>query len=986
MIVIYSIPSYNECYLDKCLPICDTIENILHLLENDKHYHERIDSDMPVIFNIDLDKLIDFETFQNNLILYFKLLNIDVFQNDFCYTQNFGKTLPSYHFTIPKYYATSKILKLFWNNFKIKYNYGSEIDTGHLGTKGKWFRLPQQAKEGVKGTEHVIIKGYMIDFILQHIPTHSILLDDKINTFCNQPHTKYKSDNKCHTNIIPAQIIKSETNKEIIELLQLIHPSRFDDYNKWSKIGMIIYSIYPNKKEGLLLWDELSKQSSKYKKGMCAEKYRTFHKQLYTIRSLHYFARLDNPNIYHSTFINKQFVEPDEFFISITVNKRYLTMDNTVLNLFDSFYLNDSLKCFSIKSPMDTGKSSFIMSILDKYQPKKVLFLSFRKSLTYNIQSRLQNYGFQSYLEHYYDADKLIIQIESLLKIIENNHELKIDTYRTLIPSYDIIIIDEIISILNQFSSPTFKGTSKDVFEFLELLLSNSHKIIALDADYSIRSHDFLTNILGENSVYTIYNQFVNNQRTLVFTESKELFDRHINNSLMENKKIVIVSMTSSDAEYYQHTIKQFYPDKNTFIYIGDTDDLIKKEHFLNINFYWKNADVVIYSATIEAGVDFNEIHFDQMYCILQSDVSSSQRSLLQMLFRVRQLKNQHILVLNKDHLPIHQSHFWTFDDVLDGLTHTCNSVLQYTYLSQPDQKQIIRTKFVSNYSKCQVYNKVELLNKNRIYFLPVLIYLAKQKGYNILFNQQIPEHCNISIFHKKNAHMKINSIIESDDINDHTYSLLIEKQKNGSATQLDKLIITKHYYKQKLGVDFLDYHIMNIFYKKEHLIDNFIYLINSNYIPSYNDEHTQQLRMQIKIVSTLLNDLGFNSVLSQDTYEHHTFQRALSNTIENHFIFKKQIQCRALFGLPKKNLSLENNNNNIFKYINTILSQFGVQLICSKPIGKRKRATNFIYSISILHGINELITYKMNKDSQLRLDNIGPINNYHYTHLLSNK
>jgi len=715
MLTIYSIPSYNKCQLNKCSPICDTVENILELLETDRHYHERINAEMFVLFNIDLDGLLDFETFQTNLISYLKTFDIEVDKTDFCYTQNFGSVLPKYHFTIPKYYNTSKILKLFWSNFKVKYQYGSEIDFGHLGSKGKWFRLPQQAKEGVRGTEHIIMQGQMLDFILQHIPNNSVLLDDKFNTLLYTTNSKKNTTLPTHQSPL---LFQSETNKEILDLVQLINPSRLDDYNGWIEIGMILYSIYPenNKNEGLLVWNELSKQSSKYKEGECAEKYKTFHKRLYTIRSLHYYARLDNPKRYEDTVINKQVIEPVEHFISIIVNKRYLTIDTEIVELYHSFYLNNTLKCFSIKSPMDTGKSSFIMSVLDKYQPKKVLFLSFRKSLTYNIQSRLQDYGFQTYLENDYDSDRLIVQIESLLKI-ENNYGLQIDTFHTYVPSYDLIIIDEIVSVLNQFSSPTFKGKSKEIFQYLEQLLLNCHKIIALDADYSIRSHDFLKNILGESQIFTVYNEFVNNNRSLVFTECKELFDRNINDSLRENKKIVIVSMASSDAEYYRNTIKQLYPNKNVLLYIGDTDDLVKKEHFLHITEYWKKADVVIYSATIEAGVDFNEDHFDQIFCILQSDVSSSQRSLLQMLFRVRQIRENNVLVLNKNKLPTRECNFWTFDEVIEGLIHTRNSILQYDHIIQFDGRNRVRKKIVSNYCKCQVYNKVEQLNKNMCYF-----------------------------------------------------------------------------------------------------------------------------------------------------------------------------------------------------------------------------------------------------------------------------
>jgi len=228
-------------------------------------------------------------------------------------------------------------------------------------------------------------------------------------------------------------------------------------------------------------------------------------------------------------------------------------------------------------------------------------------------------------------------------------------------------------------------------------------------------------------------------------------------------------------------------------------------------------------------------------------------------------------------------------------------------------------------------------------------------------------------------------SILAMEDINDQTYSSLMEKQKKGLATQIDKLTITKHYYKRKLGVDLLDDTIMNNFFKKDYLVDNFIYLLQPDLIPNYSDEHTEQIRLQTRIVSTLLNDLGFQSVFSQNKYDHPTFNVLLQNTIQNHFLFKQHEHGRALFGLPKKQLLFENNNNNVFKFINSILGQFCVRLERTEPVGKRKCVTNSFYSISLLHGIEEIITYKMNKDSPLRLDSFEPIiTQRRYGHLLS--
>ena len=53
-----------------------------------------------------------------------------------------------------------------------------------------------------------------------------------------------------------------------------------------------------------------------------------------------------------------------------------------------------------------------------------------------------------------------------------------IDEYTESIQQYDLIIIDECESVLNQFNSPTFKNKSKETFEYFTELLRFSKKCV----------------------------------------------------------------------------------------------------------------------------------------------------------------------------------------------------------------------------------------------------------------------------------------------------------------------------------------------------------------------------------------------------------------------------------------------------------------------------------------------------------------------------
>ena len=83
------------------------------------------------------------------------------------------------------------------------------------------------------------------------------------------------------------------------------------------------------------------------------------------------------------------------------------------------------------------------------------------------------------------------------------------------IPKYDLIIIDEIESILSHFDAPTFKGTSRDVFNWMSEIIKNSNKMIVLDGDIKNRTHNFL-NYFG-NSI-NIHNTIKINKKKLTIT------------------------------------------------------------------------------------------------------------------------------------------------------------------------------------------------------------------------------------------------------------------------------------------------------------------------------------------------------------------------------------------------------------------------------------------------------------------------------------
>lgn len=106
---------------------------------------------------------------------------------------------------------------------------------------------------------------------------------------------KYKKKTKKY----PKNIYKLD---EVQKLVDILSPSRADDYSQWLEIGLCLHFIDKNNNELLNSWIKFSKQSTKYENGCCKKSWESFSDtdidSALTLASLHYWGKLDNPDGY----------------------------------------------------------------------------------------------------------------------------------------------------------------------------------------------------------------------------------------------------------------------------------------------------------------------------------------------------------------------------------------------------------------------------------------------------------------------------------------------------------------------------------------------------------------------------------------------------------------------------------------------------------------------------------------------------------------
>jgi len=237
------------------------------------------------------------------------------------------------------------------------------------------------------------------------------------------------------------------------------------------------------------------------------------------------------------------------------------------------------------------------------------------------------------------NKDRLILQMESLYKISGNTSTDGKE------PSYDILVLDEIVALINQFFSPTMDENRLVNFIIFEKLIKNTPKLIIMDALLHQAEIDLIKSIRGEDEIDIVkYKQKNPNKRECIKIKTKNR-DSIINKILQlatERNKIYVPCYSKNLIQ----TINQVLQDNgiSSMAYYSEMDDTIKREDLGDVSKSWKQYQVVLASLLVGAGVDFSELHFDITFAIIGRG-SCVVEEQFQLLHRVRNLKNNQVFL-----------------------------------------------------------------------------------------------------------------------------------------------------------------------------------------------------------------------------------------------------------------------------------------------------------------------------------------------------
>ena len=595
----------------------------------------------------------------------------------------------------------------------------------------------------------------------------------------------------------------------------------------------------------------------------------------------------------------------NELAKSVQIESKYLNENKEVNGILKSFD-----KTLLIKSNMGTGKTELICDYITLFKPKRILWISTRQTYATNICSRLKDFNFVNYLddkENFYTKPRIIVQLESL-HMLEKNFKIRM---------YDLIVLDEIESILYHFDSSTIAQYSANTFDLLYLLCVNKiTKIIGMDADLDLRSIEYIKDI--DPNYKLVVNKYVNPDIKITITLNKNYFIDKIKKDLVDKKNICIISLSTKLLYQIEEILTEL---KIKFItHTRDSDDKFKKE-LEQVNTFWNKYQVVMYSPAISVGIDHTNLYFDSVYSIINPGTASP-RVYKQMLGRIRNMKSDTILTLAQSLSTSLDSKLYNYNEMI-GYFKYCDHEIKTSKKYRIDSDSNIEViNGFSLYDRIMMHNRIENLNKSTNNFMTQFNGLIIGSNYKIEFiSQPINKKNKIML----NDDVYRDKITNAKSINSDEFELIKWKIKSNLATEEEKFSHAQYKFKMFWSLESVDKTNMELYFRCEYTFTRLITLLDKDIIGG--DEYLDyQIDKKIKVITNIINTLGFDlknfdiKIPNEKYYSNVKILLGIDNE------FKKDYgNIRILFDKDKHELKEDLKGPSLVKLLNGFLEEFGL-------------------------------------------------------------
>lgn len=476
-----------------------------------------------------------------------------------------------------------------------------------------------------------------------------------------------------------------------------------------------------------------------------------------------------------SLFFKEKFnIQPN-----ISINNNYFNLSDDIKNIVDAS-INDKKSILVIKGVMGSGKSN----IIEYIKKPRILYISMRRSLSYDIKEKYKCKHYLENLNHfvnkdtYRPGDSLVVQIDSLYKINPNY--------------FDYVVIDEFESFCLYTQNNMVNSCDyymKNMYIIKELF--NNKNIIIADAFINNFSLDLY---FSDRKKYIISNEYKDNSQVYIY-EHKHTFISMIEQVCYTKKDDEIVSCSFGTLNEMK-TIKKMLEDKNLKVLSLDSSTSDDVKELASSMFKMRDVnsyDVIMFSPTITVGISIlnnitHHFHFDSGKSI---DVISS----VQMTKRARLAKHIHVFLAGNRKSKIYDINI--LDNELVKSIDTASNIELFNY----DTKELSNIgKFINKFVAHNNFYTGDTKN--------IIKFLLSQQFLNII---NIKEKLNNKNFEKiKKQISESNNIIinKSLDMQDYDYNYSKKNLDEEEKTYQEALALKDELYmlEDNVIVDILKY------------------------------------------------------------------------------------------------------------------------------------------------------------------------------------
>ena len=342
----------------------------------------------------------------------------------------------------------------------------------------------------------------------------------------------------------------------------------------------------------------------------------------------------------------------DHEFKNLQRDTEFFRTNNPVVLPEDVLF--DNYDASFIHAGMGSGKTKALMEYMVKQisRPEpRFVSVSFRRTqaneMCAKYNEHLNKHGIKSchFFANYQDKKRdfnasrnYVVQVESLGNIALSG--LKRYEY--------ILILDEVMSIIQQFDSENVRRAGNQLKTIFFWLIAHAKKVICMDAHMTYAPVELYRACkrLHNKEIGSI-NFYCNDSKSHERMTYNIVQDKHhllsmLLHQVSKNMRCVVATSSKRKAEEISLAIQERFPNKKIKLYTSDTSDSEKNHDFADVNTHWANVDVLIYSPTMGAGISYENISssFDVLFGYFVS-MSCNAEADIQMLGRIRNFKEK---------------------------------------------------------------------------------------------------------------------------------------------------------------------------------------------------------------------------------------------------------------------------------------------------------------------------------------------------------